>query len=230
MVCQDCTGDVSTTEYIVVDGDGNGKAATQCLNGIDGNVCTLNVAPLPTPTSSPTTQSPVSSEPTGSPSQSPVSSEPTPNPSKTPISSEATASPTVTLTSTPSSSPVSQEQTCLLITTGTGTFDNGFVDVFVDSGAGYVNVTESGINWPAGSEVLNQCYSGLVGVQVSNSVTNAWAGSIETSTDNKITYSAMVCQDCTGDVSTTECIVVDGDGNGKGATQCLNVSMGMFVH
>ena len=108
--------------------------------------------------------------------------------------------------------------------TGTGEYDNGFIDVYVDSGSGYIEVTTPDTNWPAGSEVLNECYTytGLVGVQVTNSVTNAWAGSIETSIDNKGTYSAMECEDCTGDVSTTEYIVVDGNDDGKGQTQCLN--------
>ena len=126
------------------------------------------------------------------------------------------------VTNSPSASPVTQEPTCLLITTGNGKYDNGYLDVLVNSGAGYVEVTTPGINWAAGEEVLNECYTGLVGIQVTNSVTNAWAGSIETSVDNKGTYSAMECQDCTGDVSTTEYIVVDGDGNGQGQTKCLN--------
>ena len=126
------------------------------------------------------------------------------------------------VTNSPSASPVTQEPTCILITTGTGQYDGGFIDVLVNNGAGYVMVTDPGTNWPAGGEVLNECYTGLVGVQVTNSVTNAWAGSIETSVDNKGTYSSMECQDCTGDVSTTEYIVVDGDANGKGQTECLN--------
>ena len=92
----------------------------------------------------------------------------------------------------------------------------------MNNGTGYVEVTDPGTNWPAGGEVLNECYTGLVGVQVTNSVTNAWAGSIETSVDNKVSYSAMECINCTGDVSTTEYIVVDGDANGQGQTECFN--------
>ena len=65
---------------------------------------------------------------------------------------------------------------------------------------------------------------------MTNSVTNAWAGSIETSIDNKGTYSAMECQDCTGDVSTTEYIVVDGNDDGKGQTQCLNGNVCTLVN
>ena len=129
---------------------------------------------------------------------------------------------TVKPTNLPSTSPVILEPTCLLITTGTGQYDNGFIDVFVDSGAGYVKVTSSGINWPTGDQVLNECYPGLVGVQVTGPDTNAWGGSIETSIDNKVSYSAMECINCIGEVSTTEYIVVDGDGNGQGQTKCLN--------
>ena len=116
---------------------------------------------------------------------------------------------------------------CLLITTGTGTYDGGYLDVYVNTGDGTYNmVTTPGINYDKGQIVLDECYANLVDVQVTNSQTNAWGGSIESSTDNKVTYTAMVCQDCTGDVSTTEYIVVDGDDNGTGDTKCLNGSAG----
>ena len=144
-------------------------------------------------------------------------SQPTPEPTKSPLPQGVTLSPTL--------SPVPPEvtTTCLLITTGTGQYDGGFIDVFVDSGAGYVEVTTPSIKYAQGQVVLDVCYSGLVGVQVTNSETNAWAGSIETSVNNKASpYSAMECINCTGDVSTTEYIVVDGDGNGQGQTECLN--------
>jgi len=108
--------------------------------------------------------------------------------------------------------------------TGTGTFDNGFLLVSVNKGdgAGYVEVTNPDINYTADLPVLEECYSpGLVGVKVSNSQTNAWAGKIEASIGGGA-YSAMEClQDCSGDI-TTESIVVDGDGNGFGDTMCLN--------
>ena len=160
-----------------------------------------------------------------------IPKQPTPEPTKSPLPQGVTLSPTMSpvppeVTTLPSALPVSQEPTCLLITTGSGQYDNGYLDVYVNTGDGYDMVTAPETNWPAGSEVLNQCYAGLVGVQVTNSQTNAWAGSIESSTDGKITYSAMECINCTGDVSTTEYIVVDGDDNGTGDTKCLNGSAG----
>ena len=113
---------------------------------------------------------------------------------------------------------------CLRITTGTGTFDGGFLDVSVDQGDGngYVNVTSPGINYPAGLPVLEECYPELVGVEVSNQQTNAWGGKIEASIDGGATYIAMKCLDCSGTVDITESIVVDGDGNGRGDTKCLD--------
>ena len=80
-----------------------------------------------------------------------------------------------------------------------------------------------GVNYPGGEvgDVLDECYSGFVGVQVSNSQTNAWAGGVEFSVDGKASYSPMQCVDCTTGTS-TEYIVVDGDDNGKGVTKCLN--------
>ena len=61
------------------------------------------------------------------------------------------------MTLSPTLSPVPPEvtTTCLLITTGTGNFDNGFIDVFVDSGAGYVEVTTPSIKYAQGQVVLD---------------------------------------------------------------------------
>ena len=92
----------------------------------------------------------------------------------------------------------------------------------MDTGSGYVEVTTTGIKYTQDEIVLDECYSGLVGVQVTNTQTNAWAGRIETSILNKASpYSAMECINCTGEGSTTDYIVVDGDNNGKGQTECL---------
>ena len=168
---------------------------------------------------------PTKSNPTVSPTLSPVTSKPTSSPSASPISApfpiEETQSPSSS-TNLPSASPVPQEPTCLLITTGNGRYDNGYLDVLVDTGSGYVEVTTTGIKYTQDEIVLDECYSGLVGVQVTNTQTNAWAGRIETSILNKASpYSAMECINCTGEGSTTDYIVVDGDNNGKGQTECL---------
>ena len=115
---------------------------------------------------------------------------------------------------------------CILITTGTGTYDGGYLDVYVNTGSGYEMVTIPGISYDKGQLVLDECYANLINVQVTNSQTNAWGGSIESSTDgNKVTYSPMECLDCTTG-TTTEYIVVDGDDNGTGDTKCLNGSIG----
>ena len=117
--------------------------------------------------------------------------------------------------------------TCILVTTGTGTFDGGYLDVSVNNGDGYNMVTTPGVNYVKGQVVLDECYVGLQGVQVTNTETNAWAGSIESSFNSKGSpYSAMTCLNCTGAVETTELIVVDGDDNGIGDTKCLNGSIG----
>ena len=131
-----------------------------------------------------------------------------------PSKSPTTPAPTATL-----------QPTCLRITTGPGEFDNGYLDVSVNrgDGAGYIEVTTSDIIYEQGSEVLDMCYTpGLVGVKVTNSRINAWAGRIETSVDNKGSYSVMSCVDCTGTVDTTEYIAVDGDNTGTGETKCLD--------
>ena len=116
--------------------------------------------------------------------------------------------------------------TCILVTTGTGTYDNGYLDLYVNTGIGYVEVTTPNTIYEKGSEVLNQCYTNLIGVQVTNRLSNAWAGSIVSSLNNGGLYSPMRCQDCTGVVDTTEYIVVDGNSDGQGDTKCLNGGTG----
>ena len=141
-------------------------------------------------------------------------------PTKSPLSPGVTLSPT--------KSPITtKELTCILITTGTGQFDNGFLDVFVDTGSGYVEVNDPGINYGQGQVVLDECYSGLVDVQVTNTQTNAWGGNIAYSLGDKASlYYPMKCIDCTGTVDTTEYIVVDGNDDGSGDTKCLNGDTG----
>ena len=127
------------------------------------------------------------------------------------------------VTNSPSASPVILETTCILITTGTGQYDNGFIDVSVSNGTGYVEVTTPLTNYAQGQVVLDECYLGLVGVQVTNNQTNAWGGNIAYSFGDKASvYFPMKCTDCTGTVDTSEFIVVDGNDDGSGDTKCLD--------
>ena len=145
--------------------------------------------------------------------------QPTPAPTKSPLSPRETLLPTMF--------NLPKEITCILITTGTGQFDNGFLDVFVDTGFGYVEVNDPGINYGQGQVVLDECYSGLEGVQVTNTQTNAWGGNIAYSLGDKASvYSPMTCIACTGTIDTTEYIVVDGNDDGVGDTECLNGDSG----
>jgi len=133
--------------------------------------------------------------------------------------------PTPPPTNLPNPSPT-EVTTCILVTTGTGTYDDGYLDLYVNTGTGYVEVTTPDTIYEKGSEVLNQCYANLLGVQVTNRLSNAWAGSIVSSLNNGGSYSPMRCQDCTGVIDTTEYIVVDGNSDGIGDTQCLNGGTG----
>ena len=204
---QECEGDCDTDEDCDLDlicqlRDDVEEVQGCTGNGESGKDYCRSAAPGPGVTDSPS-KSPIKAT-SSPPSGSPVTSDPTPSPSKSPV--------------------VAGLNTCLCITTGTGTFDNGFLDVSVDQGDGngYVNVTSPGINYPAGLPVLEECYPELVGVEVSNQQTNAWGGKIEASIDGGATYIPMKCLDCSGTVDITEAIVVDGDGNGFGDTKCLD--------
>ena len=94
--------------------------------------------------------------------------------------------------------PVSSNgTTCLRVTTGPYAYDDGYINVFVDKGDGdgYLEVTTPGVKHTHNSIVVEDCYPSLVGVQVRNTNHNAWAGSIETSTDGGAIHDSMVCID-----------------------------------
>ena len=118
--------------------------------------------------------------------------------------------------------------TCVLIKTGNGADDDGYLDVLVNTGTGYV-IVKQGTLYTQAQTVLDSCYTGLVGVQVTNSLTNAWAGSIETSIDERSSYSPMMCIDgchSTSTTNTTEYITVDGDATGVGDAKCFDGGIG----
>ena len=115
-----------------------------------------------------------------------------------------------------------KEITCILITTST---NPGYLNVLVDTndGNGFVEVTTPDILYEQSEVVLDECYSNLVGVQVTNSRMDGWSGSVEYSLNDKSSpYLPMICLDCTGPVDTTELLVVDGDDTSSGDTKCLD--------
>ncbi len=79
----------------------------------------------------------------------------------------------------------------------------GYLDVFVDSGSGYV--LEASGNFAEGSVVMQKCFKRLEGVQVHGPNNNAWAGtfylSLAGGRDYTFSYT-LKCLDCTGVRST----------------------------
>ena len=101
-------------------------------------------------------------------------------------------------------------QNCLRVTTGNSYNYDGPLNVFVDSGSGYVTVSTPGKHHGKGEIVIDQCFHTIVGVQVSNQSVIGWAGVFELSTDGKVSYFPLTCSDCTGTTNTMP-ISVDGD-------------------
>ena len=99
----------------------------------------------------------------------------------------------------------------------------GTLDVRADTGSGYVAVT-SGTSWSLGDTVLDACYVGFVGVQVTNPSGDAWTGSIEFSTDGGVTWNALTCANCSETSISTSSIVVDGNGDGGDQANCQCLS------
>ena len=177
---------------------------------------------------------PTTSQPTGQPTSAPTLPPvpPTPPPTGVPTSSP-TSQPTNAPTSQPTGVPTTQPTsaptpcgTCIKIVTGVGSFYEGFIDVFVDSGLGYVEVTGPGDEkYEKGVTVLDACYDNFNGIEVTSNNTNAWVGSITASVDCGVNYDVMQCTGCNGTTTDTSIMVVDGDGNGGSigpTTLCLD--------
>ena len=71
----------------------------------------------------------------------------------------------------------------MLVATRSCTGDAGNLDVSVDGGDGHVPVGDPGAYQVLSRVVLDGCYSAPVAVQVRNSSTNGWVGSVLYSTD-----------------------------------------------
>ena len=103
------------------------------------------------------------------------------------------------------------------VVTGTVSGNDGTLEVVVNG----QDVSSDSV-YALGSTVLDQCFDPVSSVFIRNPTTNAWAGSIEVSTDGGTSWSAMYCASCTGGGTTTDSIVVDGDDGHSFATQCVN--------
>jgi len=182
-----------------------------------------------TTTASPSSSSSPSSSPLSSPKGSIVIwtgtdknsfTSPSMDLSDAPSALPSTGAPTPLPTSSaPSSSPTGSN--CLMVTTGTssGGFRGGPVNVFVDSGNGYILLSVEGYVYREGETVLDQCFDTIVGVQVSNDSTNGWVGSFELSRDGKASYHQLMCSDCSGNSNAMPIAV---DGNGDSLSGCLD--------
>lgn len=99
---------------------------------------------------------------------------------------------------------------CVIVLTSNIRYSNGPLDVWVDSGYGYTAVASG--DYGRNNVVLDECYPQLLGVRVRNPSTDSWMGDILVSTDNKMTYTPMTCDDCTSSETYASPIIVNGNG------------------
>lgn len=121
---------------------------------------------------------------------------------------------------------------CLKVqTAGWSVYNDGPINVFVNSGSGYVNLTIPGRIYLEDEVVADACFDRLYGVQISGHSTNAWAGTIQLSTDDRLSYEPLTCIDCDGSRS-TESIVVDGnsDSSDQGTSRCFGGATCTLTH
>eukprot|EP00966_Prymnesium_polylepis_P298236 6891541-Prymnesium_polylepis.1 len=94
------------------------------------------------------------------------------------------------------SSSGASQPLCLLVTTGTGQYSSGTLNLGIDEGSGVSwQVTGTGVHG-AGSQVFSACYSTFVSASVTNPTTDGWMGEIQFSSDSGTTYGQMVCTGC----------------------------------
>eukprot|EP00585_Thalassiosira_rotula_P007180 CAMPEP_0196161200 /NCGR_PEP_ID=MMETSP0910-20130528/47215_1 /TAXON_ID=49265 /ORGANISM="Thalassiosira rotula, Strain GSO102" /LENGTH=1412 /DNA_ID=CAMNT_0041426141 /DNA_START=120 /DNA_END=4358 /DNA_ORIENTATION=+ len=161
LACDDCGSPTSSASPIVVDGDNTAPSSvsTYCIDGTNGNACTLPFGPL-----------------------------------------------------------------CVLAQTSGMTHSDGYVGVYVDSGNGYVLVSDPSRKYAKNQVVVDRCYTNLLSVKVVNTNRNAWIGDIQVSKDYGATYSAMKCDNCSGTTASASPIFVDGDSGSMAgvSTYCID--------
>lgn len=148
--------------------------------------------------------------------------QPSGEPTLTPTSAEPSVSPTTAVpTTSPSSRPTTSAPTtitCLQVITGSGNFDGGYIDVYVNTGDGYRNVSQIDLKYDSGEEVTlvdDGCYENLINVQIDSSRNDAWSGSIKAFVRDPNVIQEFVPMTCTsdscaGDFDATDNIVIDG--------------------
>ena len=105
---------------------------------------------------------------------------------------------------------------------------NGKIVVSVDSGSGYVVVTEEDKKYDEGEVILDECYEMEPSIQINGSAENGWQGSFKLSTDGKATYAPYTCvEGCTGEVTVADPIAVEGDDGGRINEEIANCLNGM---
>jgi len=104
------------------------------------------------------------------------------------------------------------------------THSDGYVGVYVDSGNGYVLVSDPSRKYEKNQVVVDRCYTNLLSVKVVNTNRNAWIGDIQVSKDYGATYSAMKCDNCSGTTASASPIFVDGDSGSMAgvSTYCID--------
>jgi hypothetical protein len=106
-------------------------------------------------------------------------------------------------------------QFCLKVRTGNTRYDDGYIKIWVDHGAGHQAAATSDDKYGFDSIVLDECYFTFVSLQVQNTNNDAWGGAISFSIDGGATYLSMECvTGCKGSSPvSTEDFTVDGDGS-----------------
>lgn len=74
-------------------------------------------------------------------------------------------------------------QICLKVVTSSTKDAAGGLNVFVDSGDGYVKETDDEVTYKKGQVIMEKCYNRIEGIQVAGPSTNAWAGIFSISLD-----------------------------------------------
>jgi len=114
---------------------------------------------------------------------------------------------------------VGRKLECLRIVTGEGIDDSGHLRVMVEiSGKnGSVSVQAAEGFFSRSSTVLDTCWGQVLSVRVQSSGPDSWLGSVELSSDGRVSFGPMRCSECTPSSSRTIFVASTGESRTSGA-------------
>jgi len=121
--------------------------------------------------------------------------------------------------------PMEIDNYCVEVVTGPeGTLNDGSLELEIDQGNGWETL-RAAKHYTHGETVVSQCFATKPNqLRGKGPATNAWAGTLKSSTDSGSTYTDLICSNCGSSSGPNGIFAFDGntDGGNMGQHTCLN--------